>query len=136
MSESILSTELQLTQEQRDKMREIWSDSGLHRDGFDRRRQMQKERDDAVVALLTPEQRKSYDQVQERFTQQMAEMAKEREAMFQKAVERTKAILNDKQRAKYVELLKNGSLGPPGRGRRGPASTTAPATTPTKPQEK
>jgi hypothetical protein len=63
-------------------------------------------------------------------------MAKEREAMFQKAVERTKAILDDKQRAKYTELLKSGSLGPPGRGRRGPATTTAPATAPTKTLEK
>lgn len=140
MSESILATELQLTQDQRDKMREIWSDAGLHRDGFDKRRQMQKERDDSVIALLTPEQRKSYDQIQERYSQQTAEMAKEREAIFQKAIERTKAILSDKQRAKYEELLRNGSLGPPGGPpggrRRGPATATVPTTAPAKTLDK
>lgn len=129
---SLLADELNLTSAQRDQMREIWSamtrgsgPGGASR--HDSMRQMQKERDDQVVALLTPEQKASYDKIQEHFSQQVADMNHEREVAFQKAVEKTKTILDEKQRAKYEEILKRGPRSGGSWERRG---TTRPATAP------
>lgn len=125
---SWLADELKLTSAQREQMRTIWSETlkGEGQRHGDRRRQLQRERDEAVVALLTAEQRTAYDKVQERFGQQMAEISKEREASFQRAVEQTKAILNESQRAKYEQLMKSRAGGPPwGRGP-GSAPTSGP----------
>ena len=122
---SWLEEELKLTPEQREKMKAIWSEMlPGRRQGGERRWQAIKERDEAIAALVPPEKKAEYGKITARFEQQMAEMGKEREKAFQKAVEQTKAMLDPKQRKKYDELLKKGAFGPP---RRGPETgTTAP----------
>ena len=125
---SWLADELGLSPTQRDQMRQIWSDA-LHTGGpspFERRRQYQKERDEAFAALLTPDQKAAYDKALDRYNQQMAQMNKQREAAFQVAAEKTKAILTDPQRAKYEELLKKGPMGPPWGHHPGSGPSTAP----------
>jgi Spy/CpxP family protein refolding chaperone len=127
---SWLADKLDLAPEQREQMRNIWSElahgpGGRHGDA---RRQAGKERDDAIATLITPEQKPAYDKIFERFNQQMADMSREREATFQKAVERTKAILNAEQRSKYEKMLAEGpGAGGPEREHagRGPASRAA-----------
>jgi len=113
---SWLTEELKLTSEQSEKIKVIWSDmlqGPGQRPGGEPRRAAQKERDDAIVALLTPEQKGTYDKIIERYNQQVGEMNKAREAAFQAAVEKTKAVLDANQRAKYEELLKKGFHGSP-----------------------
>lgn len=124
---SWLTDELKLTPVQQDQMRAIWSEiaPGSGRRHDDKRRQMTKERDDAVAALFAPDQKAAYDKVIEHYNQQMGEMNREREAASQRAVERTKAILTPEQRVKYERILAKGPFGPQ-RGRGGP--TTGPAT--------
>lgn len=129
---SWLKTELNLTDEQADKIKAIWSEllrNGGPRHG-DARRQTQKERDDAIVALLTPEQKKEYDKIAAKYNDRMNEANRQREAAFQQAIEKTKALLNETQREKYDSLMKKGFRGgppwgrpgggPPGRGPDGP----------------
>lgn len=122
---SRLTEELKLTPDQQIQMRAIWQElaPGPGRQHNDKRRQLSKERDDAVAALFTPDQKTAYDKVLEHYNQQMAEMNHERDLAFQKAVERTKAILTPEQRTKYEEIL---AKEPFGRGRGG--ATTGPTT--------
>ena len=122
---SRLIEELKLTPAQQDQMRAIWSEiaPGPGRRHDDKRRQMAKERDDAVAALFAPEQKSAYDKVIEHYNLQIAGINRDRDAAFQKAVERTKVILDAQQRVKYEQILAKEPFGP----HRGGA-TTAPAT--------
>jgi hypothetical protein len=128
---SWLSEELKLTPDQSERIRAIWSDmlqGPASRPSGERRRAAQKERDESIVALLKPDQKESYDKILEHYNQQTAEITRDREAAFQAAVERTKAVLDDGQRVKYEELLKKGFRGSPmGRGSstRGAATQSA-----------
>jgi Spy/CpxP family protein refolding chaperone len=120
-----LTQELGLTPEQTKKMQEIWS--GVMRSvgpgDTDQRRVLRDERDAAVLALLTPQQKAAYDKLMQDYSQKMGQLAQERRRAFEAAVERTKQMLNDEQRHKYEDLLKKREAewraGPASRGSRG-----------------
>jgi len=119
---SWLASELGLTPEQREQMRQIWSrpDQGSPmRSHLERRRAIRKWRDEAVRALLSEEQKGRYDEIVREYEQQLAKLSEERRKAFQQRLERTKAILTDSQRRKYEELLEKGR-GPGGRPGAGP----------------
>lgn len=107
---SWLERELNLSKEQSAQMKAIWTDvmrdSGRQQ-SMDKRREYQKERDEAVRALVAEDKKTAYDAILQEYTRKTTEMSKEREKAFQEAVERTKKILNDEQRKKYEELMKN-----------------------------
>ncbi len=134
-----LATELKLTPEQQKKMGEIWQDvvrrGGSRQQHWDARRQASKDRDDAIVALFTPEQKTAYDRIMQKYNQQMADMNRESEASFQKAVEQTKAILNPEQRKKYEEIMARGFGPGGGRGRPGSRPSSGPAAAATRPAQ-
>ena len=101
--------DLKLTAEQSAKMDEIWTalrDSSTSR-SRDQRQAFQKQREEAVRAILTEEQKIRYDAVLKDFADRIAELGKAREKAFQEAVEKTKAILNAEQQKKYEEWLKS-----------------------------
>ena len=124
-----LTEELGLSAEQQEKMRKIWSEamvpSGRHR-GEDRRA-LAKERDEAIVALLTEEQLLRYKQIVGQYERKLEEQRQEGQRRIQETIERTKQILTPEQARKYEELLNKrtergrgrGSLG---RRRHGPGS--------------
>lgn len=121
---SRLTRELNLTPAQRKQMRKIWSDvmSAGWRQRRERSDALQKERDEAVKALLSEEQKAQYEEVMQGYSRKIADAAEERGKIFQTAVERTKQILTDAQRKKYEELLeKRPEMGP--RHRRGNRKT-------------
>jgi hypothetical protein len=104
-----LASELSLTTEQNDKMKVIWSDMA-HRGGreeWDKRNLFRKERDEAIAALIRPEDKEKLEQVQKTFTDRIAAMDKEMRSSYESAVEKTKAILGTEQLKKYEEFLKN-----------------------------
>jgi Spy/CpxP family protein refolding chaperone len=114
---SWLSEELNLTPDQSEKIKAIWSDiSRPGQSGFERRRQFQRERDEAVQALLTDKQKADYAAIVDKYNLQLAELNHEREQAFQAAVESTKDILTDAQRTKYDEILRRGFRGSRGDG--------------------
>jgi len=103
---SWLADELGLTPEQREQMQSIWQDISKNRQSdWERRQTIDKDRREAIVALLTPEQKTQYDKINQDFTQKIQDMAKQREAAFADAQERTKRILTADQRVKYEQLM-------------------------------
>jgi Spy/CpxP family protein refolding chaperone len=123
-----LSNELHLSPQQHEQMRAIWSQV-TDRTGpnfGERRRQLQKERDESIVQILTDEQKQRYDAAVQNYTAKLADLNKEREKTFQDAVARTKLILTDSQRQHYDEILKERGHGHwPGRPRLSPDSRPA-----------
>ncbi|MHC4712042.1 MAG: Spy/CpxP family protein refolding chaperone [Planctomycetota bacterium] len=127
---SFLGRALDLTPEQREKMREIWSSvrGESRRQRRAQRMALRQERDEAVLALLSEEQRLKYDEILREYEQNLEAMEEEGKKRFEEAVERTKAILTEAQRKKYEEFMASGpSHGPGprpwgrgGRGRRPP----------------
>jgi Spy/CpxP family protein refolding chaperone len=124
---SFLAAELNLTAEQREKMHTIWteamSDGGRRQ--WDQRKVLGQERDAAIAALMTPEQKPQYEKILQDYTRKLDEQGQERKKAFDLAVEQTKQILTPEQVAKYEELLKKmpergGFGGPPGGPRHGP----------------
>jgi Spy/CpxP family protein refolding chaperone len=137
--ETDLARELNLTDAQREQMRKIWSDAmqGAGREHMDKLRSLQRERDDAFLALLTPEQKQSYEKIQADYRDKTDAMGREREKAFTKAIEQTNQILDPQQQQKYAEIRKRRSQERSERGdwrggRRG-ASTTQAATHPVAP---
>jgi len=119
---SWLTSELDLTSEQREQMREIWSwpdPRSPMRSPFERRRAIREWRDEAVRALLTDEQKVRHDELMLQYERKLAELTEERRKAFEEKVERTKGILTESQRKKYEELLEKGrgSRRRPGGGR-------------------
>jgi hypothetical protein len=89
-------------------------------------RSLQRERDDAIVALLTPDQKQAYDKIQADYKDKQDAMAHEREKAFAKAVEDTNQILDPQQQQKYAEIRKRRqSERGDWRGRRGASTTQA-----------
>jgi Spy/CpxP family protein refolding chaperone len=103
---SWLGDELNLSPEQRDQMRTIWQDVSKNRprDG-ERRRALEKERNEAIIRLLTDEQKLKYEQINQQFAQGQQDQAQQREAAIQSAIERTKQILTPDQRVKYAQIM-------------------------------
>jgi Spy/CpxP family protein refolding chaperone len=111
-------------------MLKIWG--GLGRPNWqeegDRRKSIQKQRDEAIRQLVPLEKQAELDKITEGYTRQMAEMAEQRHQAFAAAVEKTKAILTPEQRKKYDEVLARKSEGRRAGGHEwGRGSATAPA---------
>lgn len=104
---SFLVRELDLTSEQAEKIRAIWSGvrEALGPGRTEARRALETEREEAVRALLTKDQVARYDQVLEAFRRKREQMAEERKRRFDKAAEQTKEVLTEAQRLKYEKLL-------------------------------
>jgi Spy/CpxP family protein refolding chaperone len=104
---SFLAAHLKLNREQREEMDKIWSEP-FGRGRFEqdkKRRQFRDERDEAIAALVRPAEYDKYDQVLKTYADRLSELDKEAKAAFEKAVEKTKLILNPEQRVKYEEFL-------------------------------
>ena len=139
-SPSWLHDQLGLNAEQRQQMDAIWADVRQKTgNGFDQQRNLDRDRDRALVSLLTPEQKSQYDAIQEANRAKRAELNKERDQLMAQANEKSRALLNDEQKKKWDELTKEmrdhrGPGGPRGRDRgpdrMGPGGNDRPPTRP------
>jgi len=103
---SSLSQELGLSSDQRDRMQQIWEsvrDTG--HDAQTKAQQLQKERDDAVFAMLTEEQKAKYTLLTTECVGKITLLNGQREAAFSKAVKETESILTDAQKKVYEQLI-------------------------------
>jgi Spy/CpxP family protein refolding chaperone len=105
--ERTLADELALRDDQREQMRQIWEGvrARVHKT-FDDAQNLQRERDEAMVALLNDEQRVKFAKISQDYAGRFSELTKRRDATFEEAVEKTKQMLDPLQRAKYQEILK------------------------------
>ena len=119
-SGSRLSRELDLTREQREQMRQIWSEvmRASEEQQWQRRCELQQERDEAIRALLTDEQKRQHEQLMGEYARKLDGLSQERGKRFDEAVEKTKLILTESQRKRYEQLLETGCepRGRPGGG--------------------
>ena len=120
--QSFLVQQLNLTPQQQQELQKIWSDmAGPARgDQEDRRRQLRNEREDAVAALVRPEDYGKLDQILRNSREQFTALDAETKAKFDAAVEKTKAILTPEQRTKYEDLLNRHQFPGPRGGPGGP----------------
>lgn len=125
-----LSSELKLTTQQQEQMRQIWSDMASRggRDHDDKRGKARRDRDEAIAALvarLPAEEKAAYEKIHRDYAEQNAALDKEMRSRFERAVERTKAMLTDEQKVKYEAIINRGPGPGPGPGwdRRGSPGT-------------
>lgn len=121
-SKNWLPSELNLTQQQQDAMNKIWSEVAQRgrNDQEDRRRQLRRDRDEAMAALIRPEDYGQLDQIIRTYAEQLAAIDAEQKASFDAAVQKTKQVLTPAQQTKYEELLKRHQFPGPWRGGGGP----------------
>ena len=103
---------LDLTREQREKMRDIWSEvmGALREQRREQRRAIREEREESIRALLSEEQKLKYEEVIRTYEEKTAGLDEARRKAFEDAVERTKQILTEDQRKKYEEMMKERSV--------------------------
>jgi Spy/CpxP family protein refolding chaperone len=107
--DSFLKYQLNLTQQQTDQMRKIFDDAMSHsRETFDaRRRDLVKERDDAIRALIPATNQQHLDQILADFTTKMGQLDSDRRLVFVAAHDRIKReVLTADQAVKFDELTK------------------------------
>jgi Spy/CpxP family protein refolding chaperone len=95
-----------LTDSQREQMRQIWDEFARGTDSGEKRQRLREERDQKMEAILTPEQKIAAKKIKDQYEAGLKELADERHKAWETHVEKTRAILNEEQRAKYDEMLK------------------------------
>lgn len=101
---SWLSHELQLSPEQKTRMEAIWSKEAMGDDRA-RVRELYEARNGEVRAILTEEQKKTFDEIYRASEARRDAVFEERRARHQKAVDETMAILTPEQQEKYKTIL-------------------------------
>jgi Spy/CpxP family protein refolding chaperone len=120
--------QLALSSQQRQQMDAIWNDTKqkLHNlSMMDRRRELDKQRDESIRALLSGQQLASYEQINRDFHAGLDELDKERQKLIDDANQRSRALLDDNQKKLWDDQSKR----PRDHGRGGPTtqrSTTRP----------
>ena len=103
-----LAEELGLTQDQNEKMRVIWEGvKGQVDECFQSAQSVQKKRDDALLAMLTDEQKLKFVKIQEDCSASLASLKTSRDGAFDEAVKETEKILTEPQKSRYREILQN-----------------------------
>lgn len=103
---SWLSHELQLSPEQKAKMETIWS-SEAKGDDRARVRELYEERNGEVRAILSEEQKKTFDDIYRASEARREAVFAQRRERHQKAVDETMAILTPAQQEKYKKILED-----------------------------
>jgi DNA-binding TFAR19-related protein (PDSD5 family) len=101
-----LSEELNLSTAQTEQIRPIWE--GMRSEVNDCYRQAQaidQQRQQALLQLLTPEQKERYSHIDQTYADRYTALTARRQALFDQAIVRTKALLNDGQKHEYEKIL-------------------------------
>ena len=105
---SWIADQLGLAPAQRQQMDAIWAETRQKiTKAMDGHRAVDKERDEAIRKLLTPDQQAQYDQIQAEFHAQRAALDKERDKLIHDANDRSRALLDDAQKKKWDALTKD-----------------------------
>ena len=98
--------ELQLTADQTQHMRKIWeSVRDTAQTCLTRGQMLRQQRDKAMEALMTDEQKARFEKVNQDYEAQVLALNNQREQAFADAVKETEQMLNDRQRRLYDAIL-------------------------------
>lgn len=105
---SPLAAELDLTPDQARQMQKIW-ESVQETAGASllQGKALEMDREKAYEAILTPTQKSEYDRIKLDYNARIEQLKTQRDAVFQKALEQTRALLTEPQRQKYDKLLRD-----------------------------
>lgn len=118
---SWLDDQLDLRPDQREQMDAIWKQAWPQMEKtFEARRDLEKQRDQAVMALLDPKQQVAYQKTIDEFRAKRDELFKERNKLMQDANAQSRALLDEDQQKVWDVLTKQM------RDRHGMHSTTVP----------
>jgi len=103
---SPLAAELNLTPDQARQMQKIW-ESVQQTAGASllQGKALEMDREKAYEAILTPAQKSEYDKIKADYNARIEQLKSQRDGVFQKALEQTRALLTEPQRQKYEKLL-------------------------------
>lgn len=105
-SGSPLVSELELSNDQKEKMQKIWEKvRDLSEDDLKQSTRAQGERDRAIEKLIPPDKTADYNKILHDYAETNASLKGKQEAEFKKAVVETKAILTPDQQKKYQKIL-------------------------------
>ena len=104
---SDLDAYLELTPEQAEKVHAIWSGvSALTRGRNDRRRALNKDRDEAILQLIPADRKADYDRIQQEHAAKVAEFNKEHERLIAEAEQKMKEVLTVVQWNRFEDRKK------------------------------
>ena len=99
--------DLQLSPDQRDRVRQIWEKVRDESDDlYKQAQQLQHEHDEKILNLLTPQQKKQYQEIYDVDRDRYSRLMGDRQATLKKAIEDTRKLLSEAQQQKYDEILK------------------------------
>jgi hypothetical protein len=90
---------------------------------------VQRERDAAIVAILTDSQKARYAALTQQAAERLAALNSQREQAFHDGVDKTRKILNDMQRQTYDNIIRD-RVGSGSEGASGDRGLTSPTTEP------
>ncbi len=100
---SRLVSNLGLSEEQKQQMKQIWTDAMREQmQSLEKqRRELYRDREEAIRALMTDEQLAELKAIEAEHDRKAGEIHAARREVFEQAHEKTRAILNPEQRAKF-----------------------------------
>jgi Spy/CpxP family protein refolding chaperone len=106
-SRSWMDDQLKLTADQRKTMDAIWTDTRQQVEkAFEHRRDMDKQREQAILGLLSPDQKAAYDKINSDFRAQRDDLFKQRDALVQRANDMSRSLLDPDQQKEWDLLTK------------------------------
>jgi Spy/CpxP family protein refolding chaperone len=102
-----IDDQLSLTADQKQKMDAIWDATRKKMEAtFDGRHASDHAREQAILNLLTPDQRTAYAKINDQFRAKRDDQFKQRSLLVQKANEASRALLDENQQKKWDALTK------------------------------
>lgn len=103
---SWLADQLHLTPDQRDKMRSIWENAHEQiRAAGEERTNVQREWDQAVYDLLSPEEKARYQELRQKFLHRTDEIDRRVQQTFDDANSQTRQILTPSQQKEFEAII-------------------------------
>jgi Spy/CpxP family protein refolding chaperone len=107
ISSAPLAEQLNLTQAQCDQMRAVWQTaSDTADDCFSKAESLEDQRDDALIGLLTDQQKNKFAEMDKAFAAQYAVLGERRQAAFREAFLKTEQMLTPAQRVRYEAIVR------------------------------
>jgi Spy/CpxP family protein refolding chaperone len=105
-------SELNLTAEQQEKLKAIWSEA-MQKGGFhvqdEQRAAAQKDYHQALRALVPAEQQARCDEALRNYQKRLEDIERDSRKIFDDATEQSRQVLSEEQRAKYDEIRRRHS---------------------------